>query len=844
MIPNQGFQQVMRTIPVLEAALNYAARGWPVIPLTWPQGGRCSCKKADCLHPAKHPLTTNGLKDATTDPEVIKSWWRKWPQANVSIVTGQKSGLLVLDIDPRNGGNESLKRLPGNLPLTPSTSTGGGGEHYFLKHPGDGFKIPAKLPGYTGIDFKGDGGYIVAPPSGHISGQKYSWQYRPETTPLAPIPPWLLELLMDKGQALSQTASPIDKAIPQGQRNETLTSLAGSMRRGGMTPEEIEMALQTINRNRCSPPLPEKEVARIAQSIGRYPPEGKNNRHSSEQPDYLPLPPSFPLEVFPPALRHVVEEVAGAHGVPVEIPACVLLITAGGCIGRVRGLRIKGHWVEHANMWLAIVGMSGLGKSPATRTIQSPLVAIERDMWGAYREESEVYERLMDEYHRANRKERGDIPPKPIPPVWHQVTVDDTTTEALAVALNNNPRGILWNRDELSGLILDLDKYSGKEGGTKARLMSSYDSGPWKMNRRDKGKQLFIPHACLSIYGTIQPRALPAIFSQRDADTGFLPRFLFVGISRETPALWTEIEVSHASLKVLRRLYDGLLALTFHEGKEEEDASPGVIGVTPGAKEVYIPWFNEQAVLPWLDHNAADYQAVLAKLQGQALRVALILHCLWALMEGTDEMSPVTAETMQRAVILANFFRDHQKRAWQYLTKGGGVQDLNPTQLRVAAAILSLEGEIQSGVLATERITVVVNGGVDERFHLSTKSVGKLVSSLGLLEGSPLDKNKRGWRITPEDLDKFKNIFRTTAGNAGTPGTMKVFRLSSNAGQTPQAHTGQPGVSAFSASRGHLDLVELPSDSGDIGIYGISGSSIENISPTLQDDEDLWEGEA
>lgn len=166
---------------ILAAALDYVNRGWPVLPLNWPVGAGCSCGEDCGKSAAKHPLTAHGLKDATTDQEQVKVWWKRWPLANIGILTGQESGLLVLDIDPRNGGTESFKRLPGNLPLTPTAYSGGGGEHYYLKHPGDRYiKSATELGGYPGIDLKADGGYIVAPPSRHISGGIYSWKISPE----------------------------------------------------------------------------------------------------------------------------------------------------------------------------------------------------------------------------------------------------------------------------------------------------------------------------------------------------------------------------------------------------------------------------------------------------------------------------------------------------------------------------------------------------------------------------------------------------------------------------------------------------------------------------------------
>ena len=95
--------------PFISAALSYARLGWPVIPLHYPVGGGgCSCNNPACDSPAKHPigkLVPHGLKDATTDEELIRQWWARYPQANIGIRTGAESGLVVLDIDPHNGGD-------------------------------------------------------------------------------------------------------------------------------------------------------------------------------------------------------------------------------------------------------------------------------------------------------------------------------------------------------------------------------------------------------------------------------------------------------------------------------------------------------------------------------------------------------------------------------------------------------------------------------------------------------------------------------------------------------------------------------------------------------------------
>src|SRR5712692_5206036 len=153
----------------LAAALHYAARGWHVLPLQ--PGGKMPFG----------PLAPRGLLDATTDTETIRHWWTTAPDANVGIRTGAVSGFVVLDVDPRHEGDDSLWELQGRhqrLPDTIMALTGGGGSHWLFAHPGQGVVIrnATSLGGLPGLDVRGDGGYIVAPPSWHPNGRRYEWE--------------------------------------------------------------------------------------------------------------------------------------------------------------------------------------------------------------------------------------------------------------------------------------------------------------------------------------------------------------------------------------------------------------------------------------------------------------------------------------------------------------------------------------------------------------------------------------------------------------------------------------------------------------------------------------------
>ena len=130
----------------LAAALYYAALGWAVLPLHTIKNRACSCGNKNCNSPGKHPRCSHGVKDATIDPITISRWWKKWPKANIGIATGAISHLLVLDIDPRHGGTESLDQLSdryGKLPDTIESLTGGDGRHIFFSS--NGHKVPSVL---------------------------------------------------------------------------------------------------------------------------------------------------------------------------------------------------------------------------------------------------------------------------------------------------------------------------------------------------------------------------------------------------------------------------------------------------------------------------------------------------------------------------------------------------------------------------------------------------------------------------------------------------------------------------------------------------------------------------
>jgi hypothetical protein len=163
----------------LDYALAYAENGLAVFPTHWIENGVCSCRSADCGSPGKHPIYSGGFKNATIDPAVITEWWTRHPIANIGIATGSVSGIFVIDVDVSGekvglASLEALEAQIGPIPCDMSVRTGSGGLHIYLKQPDQDVRNSTSQLGKH-IDVRGSGGYVIAPPSTHISGNSYEW---------------------------------------------------------------------------------------------------------------------------------------------------------------------------------------------------------------------------------------------------------------------------------------------------------------------------------------------------------------------------------------------------------------------------------------------------------------------------------------------------------------------------------------------------------------------------------------------------------------------------------------------------------------------------------------------
>jgi putative DNA primase/helicase len=245
------FPNLTESLGLLDAAIAYAYAGLPVFELT--PGG-------------KTPATRHGFYDATSDPQQIPARWSRDPLFNIGMEMGERSGLMVVDADILWGCTESLRRLfAGHEEFeTLVVETGGGGHHIYLQYDP---RLKSRKDFLPGLELKSDGTYVVVPPSIHPSGDPYRVLFEYD---VAPCPEWLVEAIQ-KAPAGRPEVDLTPDTIPEGDRDVTLASLAGSMHHRGIAFPVIERALQSVNQDLCDPPLPETQVTKIARSISRYP---------------------------------------------------------------------------------------------------------------------------------------------------------------------------------------------------------------------------------------------------------------------------------------------------------------------------------------------------------------------------------------------------------------------------------------------------------------------------------------------------------------------------------------------------------------------------------------------
>jgi hypothetical protein len=661
-----------RENPMLAAALSLAHSGFSVLPIhSINSTGACTCNQPDCSHPGKHPRTQHGYKDATTDEAIIRTWWIKYPSANLGIATGAISNLLVLDVDAKIGGLESLRGLEdryGSLEIHRQVASGGGGKHFYFQS--QGLQIKCKIKILPGIDVIGESGSIVAPPSVHVSGKRYTWA---NELPIQRMPQWLITLIADPIHCSPSPTRSTD--IPEGKRNSTLLSIAGFLKAKGLSDVTIENILPHVNEHACTPPLSDHEVQSLAQGMIRYESWGAIRPLLTNKAQVIPMTPAH----IPSPLKEWVADICERMQLPLEFVAAPAIVALSTIIGRkmaIQPLR-QDDWSVIPNLWGMLVADPGSMKSAALTQAMKPLLTLEKKARASYEKTCQEYAKkekdmaleveclkqsLKMDWGQGmgqNIKEKKDHLQRltqqdgtVLKEKRHKT--NDPTIEKLALILKDNPQGILLLRDELSGWLEGLSK-NGREGSREFYLEAWNGNGSFSMDRINRGST-FTESICLAVFGGIQPQKLQQYmdrYENAQGQDGFLERFQ-VAVYPDPIQNWQLIDrkPDHGAFQQVMELFERLDAIEMNE------TSPHTVSFSYEAQILANDWRSR------LEHKILDPELSAARKSYVSKYRSLMpsLALIFEVMRMKGPPLDVSAEATKLAIQWVDLLETHMHK--------------------------------------------------------------------------------------------------------------------------------------------------------------------------------------
>jgi hypothetical protein len=497
--------------------------------------------------------------------------------------------------------------------------------------------------------------------------------------------PAALEEILTRGvpETRKRTAPEVGERIASGGRNNELTSIGGTMRRRGLGEEEIAAALLVVNERRCDPPLGEAEVHAIAHSLASYRPAAptaaydSNDSNDSDLQDLadLPDPEEFPLSALPLTVRQFVREAAASVGCPVDYIGLSVLAALSAAIGDTRRIVIKRDWTEGAAIFGMIVGGPASKKTPAMNLALRPVREIQMSLKAEYERQKEEYEAALV-HHKEALKADPDAR-KPDRPTLGRTYADDTTVERLADILNENRRGVLIIKDELSGWLGAMNQYKqGGKGADRQFWLSVHTNQPVSVDRKSTDEPVIVAHPWVSVIGGIQPEVLPDF--GKDRGDGLIDRFI-PAYPKPRVGRWTDDEISDHVREEYARTIGSLYRLRH---ANDEDPFPSRVPMAPEAKALFVAEYNrlhEELESPGFPQRL---RPAWGKLEAYFARLALILAMGRIAELGNQGQSGVaenvTRDDMAGAAQLLAYFKNHVRRVYT------GLYDDSPSD-RLAA---------------------------------------------------------------------------------------------------------------------------------------------------------------
>src|SRR5215211_3324350 len=462
----------------------------------------------------------------------------------------------------------------------------------------------------------------------------------------------------------------------------------------------------------------------------------------------LPDPEEFPVSALPLTIRQFIREAAASLGCPVDYIGLSTLAALSAAIGDTRRIIMKRDWTESAAIFGMIVGGPASKKTPAMNVTLRPVRERQMALKTEYERQKEAYKVACANYENAKKDDPGLVP-KPDKPTLGRTYADDTTVERLADILNENSRGVLIIKDELSGWLGSMNQYKqGGKGADRQFWLSAHTNQPVAVDRKSLEEPLIVARPFVSIVGGIQPEVLPDF--GKDRGDGLIDRFIPV-YPKPRVGRWSDDEISDHVREEYARTIGGLYKL--RHANDEEDPFPSRVGMTDEAKALFIAEYNrlhDELEAPGFPQRL---RPAWGKLEAYFARFALILAMTRIIELGNQGqagiMERVTREDMAGAVQLLAYFKNHVRRVYT------GLYGDHPSD-RLAADLRDFlidQGGSWEGI-ASELYEALDSDYKPER----VKDFGKLIraiakrSPLLRLEDLQRTNTRRPFRLTLESV--------------------------------------------------------------------------------------------
>ena len=364
---------------------------------------------------------------------------------------------------------------------------------------------------------------------------------------------------------------------------------------------------------------------------------------------------SFPLEIFPKAIRDIIEALEEYENYNVDFTAASFLTVFAAAMGNTWSVRFMTGWISRPIIYMVLVGSPSCGKTPPLQQAVAPLLKLDGEYDMIYCKEMEIYRQW--ERMSAKQREKHSLPEEMKMPQRKCHVVVDSTVEALIGALRDNPRGVLIYKDEIDSLLSNFNRYNGSDEGY---FLSLFSGTPFKYSRKSNNEHIFLSNPYCSIIGSTQPGRLGEQFGGKRMMNGFSSRFLKVYPEIDKMPSWNDTAMPDGVLEEWERIIRKVVAVTSSTDQEGK-ATTIELMFSQEAKLRVIQWKDEVNNKAYAETDSDAVRALCGKLETYLVRFCLVIQIMYGICgeSGMDEIEPRTAEL---AIRLTEYFRNMESR--------------------------------------------------------------------------------------------------------------------------------------------------------------------------------------